>query len=82
MRGIAYRILYKTENVVHPTNGYIFHSEFRRFGRQLLTNLCVWDGTTWHQAPLSEWNRATDGYIFEGWIRGHLPKDAWDEHPV
>lgn len=77
MRGAIYRLFHRTDQVIHP-KGYIIHSESRRFGRQTLTNLCVWDGAVWHQAPLKSWDRTEGINYLEIWVRAHLPRDAWD----
>ena len=70
-------LLVRTDKVVHP-KGYIIHSESNRFGRGALTNLCVWDGTRWHQAPLDLWDRRDPINYLEVWIKAHLPQDAWE----
>jgi hypothetical protein len=40
-------------------DGMVIHAEYRRFTGTLL-NLCVWDGLTWHQAPLRLWSKHDD----------------------
>jgi len=73
MRGLLYRLLHKSHQVSHP-DGYLIYSEYFRFGNQHLTNLCVWDGTAWHQAPLDEWDRREGIDYLGGWIMGIVPQ--------
>lgn len=74
MRRLLYRLLHRQTRFVHP-KGYIIHSEYRWFPPQVLTNLCVWDGTTWHQAPLHHWDRTEMFDYLGGWIMGIVPDD-------
>ena len=68
-------LTHKTREMVHP-NGYIIYSESRRLGG-VLTNLCVWDGKQWHEAPLARWDRRVDMTAMLGWLRENLPHDAF-----
>jgi len=68
-------LTHKTHQLHHP-NGYIIYSESRRLGG-IITNLCVWDGKEWHQAPLHLWNRHTDMDELLHWTKAHLPADAF-----
>ena len=72
--GLWYRLTHRQVKAYHP-NGYILHSEYSVFPPQVLTNLCLWDGTQWHQAPIEEWDR-TDGIDYlNGWVMGIIPLD-------
>jgi hypothetical protein len=77
MKRLLYRIFHKEQQYRHP-NGYIIHSESRRFSKNgMLTNVCVWDGKQWHQAPLSMWD-ARDGINYLSiWIQAHLPLESF-----
>lgn len=78
MRRLIYRLTHRTERVVHPIKGFVLLTESRRLtGR--LTNLCVWDGTTWHQAPLDEWENITADLMWD-WSMSKLPADAFDDY--
>lgn len=70
-------LTHRVRILTHPNNGYIIHAESRRI-TGILTNVCVWDGTQWHQAPLAMWNKG-EGIDYLGiWIRAHLPLEAFD----
>jgi hypothetical protein len=70
---LLYRLFHKTKVYNHP-NGYVLHSEYRWFPPQVMTNLCLWDGKEWHQAPIHEWD-GNDGFDYLGaWIISVTPQ--------
>lgn len=80
MRRLIYRLTHRTDRAVHPIKGYVVHTESRRWDGRL-TNLCVWDGATWHQAPLHEWDNGVTTDDMTDWTFSRLPADAFTEHP-
>ena len=77
MKRLLYRLLHKQQQYHNP-DGCIIHSESRRFSRDgVLTNLCVWDGKQWHQAPLSMWDARDEINYLGIWIDAHLPIEAF-----
>lgn len=75
MTGLLRSLTHRSRTMNHP-NGYVIYSESRRLGG-VLTNLCVWDGNEWHQAPLSSWDKRVDMNAMLDWLRDNLPADAF-----